>query len=138
MNTRLMKADFHVAKSPANSAFFGSVNSLLDKGGTLDQLVAQHAKLGNGSIPKFNKWKDYLNYQSGDPAMAGFMQTAIGVADDYAKVMGGGQGSDTSRLAVMQSFSNAHNNQQMGAAADAARAAATSQRNARIGRNKTL
>lgn len=132
------EAQFNAAKSSQNVQFFGSANSLLDKGGTLDQLAAQHAKLGNGSIPLFNKWKDYAEYQAGDPALSGFMQTAVGVADDYAKVMGGGTGSDTSRLQVMQSFANAHNPQQMAAAIDAARNAVKSQVSSRIGRNRVM
>ena len=66
------------------------------------------------------------------------MQTAIGVADDYAKVMGGGTGSDTSRLQVLQSFASAHNPQQMQAALDAARGAINSQTRSRIGSNNIL
>lgn len=132
------EAKFNAAKSPGNVQFFGSANSLVDQGGTLDQLKSQYGKLGNGSIPLFNKWKDYVEYEAGDPAMAGFMQTAIGVADDYAKVMGGGTGSDTSRLQVMKSFANAHNPQQMQAAIDAARNAVNSQIRSRIGTNRVM
>lgn len=132
------EAQFNAAKSPSNVQFFGSANSLVDHGGTLDQLQSQYGKLGNSSIPLFNKWKDYLDYQAGDPAMAGFMQTAIGVADDYAKVMGGGTGSDTSRLLVMKSFANAHNPQQMQTAINAARNAVNSQIKNRIGTNRVM
>lgn len=132
------EADFNVAKSQTNNPFFGSAGSLVSKGGTLDQLQENYAKLGNSRIPVFNKFSDYLGYQSGNPALAGFMQTAIGAADDYAKVMGGGNGSDSSRLSVLQSFSNAHNPAQMKAAIDAARAAVGSQIESRIGNNKVL
>lgn len=131
-------AGFKVAGSPAQVAFFGSAKSLTDKGGTLDQLQSQSAKLQNGKIPLFNKVSDYVSYQSGDPAMAGFMQTAIGAADDYAKVMGGGTGSDSARLSVLQSFSNAHNPAQMKAAIDAARGAVGSQIKSRIGNNAVM
>lgn len=132
------EAQFNAAKSTQNVQFFGSANSLLDKDGTLNQLSQQYAKLGNGKIPLFNKWEDYAKYEAGDPALAGFMQTAVGVADDYAKVMGGGTGSDTSRLQVMQSFANSHNPQQMQSALDAARNAVTSQVSARIGKNRVM
>ena len=81
---------------------------------------------------------DYAKFQAGDPALAGFMQTAVGVADDYAKVMGGGTGSDASRLQVMQSFANSHNPAQMQAAINAARNAVTSQVSARIGKNRVM
>jgi hypothetical protein len=132
------EAQFKNAQSNQNLQFFGSANSLLDPQGTLAQLSAQHARLGNGQIPLFNNWEDYMKYQTGDPALAGFMQTALGVADDYAKVMGGGTGSDTSRLQVMHSFANAYNPQQMQAAISAARNAVQSQVSARIGNNRVM
>lgn len=131
-------AEFKIAGNQQNNTFFGNVNSLLEKGGTLDQMAQNYDKLGNGEFPLFNKWKDYLGYQAGDPAMAGYYQTALGVADDYAKVMGGGTGSDTSRLQVMNSFHNAHNPAQMAAAIASARAAVTSQKASRIGGNAFL
>ncbi len=132
------EAQFHAAESNQNVQFFGSANSLLDPTGTLSQLKSQHAQLGNTPFPLLNSVKDYLEYQASDPALAGFMQTAIGVADDYAKVMGGGVGSDVSRLQVLKSFANAHSPQQMDAALSAARNAVKSQVAARIGRNRVM
>jgi hypothetical protein len=138
-NAQKADADFNVAKSPQNSAFFGSANSLTNKGGTLDQLEAQYKKLpGQRKIPAFNSLQDYLSYHSGDPAVAGFMQTALAAADDYAKVVGGGVGSDTSRLQFMQSFSHAHSEAGFKASVDAARAGVGSQQDARIGDNPIL
>ena len=137
-NAQKAEADFNVAKSSANSPFFGSAKSLTDKGGTLDQLAANYKKLPNGALPLFNKLSDYVSYQAGDPAMAGFMQTAIGAADDYAKVMGGGTGTDSARLAVLQSLSHAHNQGQMDAAIQSARDAVGSQIKSRIGNNKAM
>jgi hypothetical protein len=52
--------------------------------------------------------------------------------------MGGGVGTDASRLQVLHSFANAHNPQQMQAAIDAARAAVQSQISARIGKNNVM
>ncbi len=132
------EAQFHAAESNQNVQFFGSANSLLDPTGTLSQLKSQHAQLGNTPFPLLNSVKDYLEYQASDPALAGFMQTAIGVADDYAKVMGGGVGSDVSRLQVLKSFANAHSPEQMDAALSAARNAVKSQVAARIGRNRVM
>ena len=67
-NAAKADADFNVAKLPQNVAFFGSANSLTNKGGTLDQLEAQYKNLPNDrKFPLFNKLQDYLSYQSGDP-----------------------------------------------------------------------
>lgn len=127
-----------VANSPAQNNFFGSANSLLAKGGTLDQLQQNYNKLPNGQFPLFNKVSDYVDYAKGNPATAGFVQTAIGAADDYAKVMGGGHGSDSARLEILHSFAQSHGPEQMKAAIDSARAAVGSQVDSRIGTNKML
>jgi hypothetical protein len=132
------EAQFNVAKSPSNVLFMTSANSLLEPSGTLDQLRDQTDKLLNMKIPKFNSWKNFIEYNIGDPALAGFKQTVIGVADDYAKVMGGGVGSDSSRLEIVNSLSDAHNPEQMEAALDAARKAVASQVRARIGKNRVM
>jgi len=128
----------NVAKSPAQNTFFASANSLIAKHGTLDQLQANYNKLPNGQFPAFNKMADYTSYAEGHPEMAGFMQTAIGAADDYAKVMGGGQGSDSARLEILHSFAASHSPEQMKAAIDSARMAVGSQVKERIGTNKFL
>jgi hypothetical protein len=137
-NAAKADADFNVAKSPQNVNFFGSANSLTNKGGTLDQLEAQYKKLPNGQIPSFNKISDWVSAAAGKGPTAGFAQTAVGVADDYSKVMGGGTGSDTSRLQVLQTLSQAHSPEQFKAAVDAARAAIGSQQDSRIGDNPIL
>jgi hypothetical protein len=137
-NSQKAEADFKVASSPTNVTFFGSARSLTDKGGTLDQLEANYKKLGNGQFPVFNKYKDLVEYQAGDPALAGFRQTLIGAADDYAKVMGGGTGTDSARNEIIASLSNAMNKGQMGAAVQSARDAVMSQQESRIGNNTVM
>ena len=137
-NPQRAESEYKVASSPTNLTFFGSAKSLTDPGGTLDQLQTAYSKLPNGQIPKFNKAADWVAAAAGKGSTAGFAQTAIGVADDYAKVMGGGQGSDTAREEVLKSFSMAHSPQAMEAAIDAARGAVGSQMSSRIGSNKAM
>lgn len=133
---------FKVAQTPANQQFFGNVNSLIAPTGTLSQLQQQYDKLGNVQFPKLNSWEDYLAYQLGEEkagtAMAGFAQTALAVADDYAKVMGGAVGTDTARMDLLKRFSNAHNPAQFQAVVEAARAGIKSQAAERIGHNSLL
>ena len=137
-NPQRAEGEFKVANSPTNLGFFGSAKSLTDTGGTLDQLQAAYNKLPNGQVPKLNKVSDWTAAAAGSGATAGFAQTAIGVADDYAKVMGGGQGSDTSREQVLKTFSAASSPEQIQAAISAARAAVGSQMSSRIGSNKAM
>ncbi len=91
-----------VAKSPQSGQFFGSANSLISKGGTLDQLVEQGAKLPNHNWPVFNKVADAKNYATGHPEVAAYLMTALGTADDYAKVVGGGQPSEHMQMLLCE------------------------------------
>jgi hypothetical protein len=53
-NSQQADAQFQVAKSQANTQFFGSAHSLTDPGGTLDQLQAAGKKLPQGQFPALN------------------------------------------------------------------------------------
>ncbi len=140
---QVREAQFKTAQGPQNVAFFGSANSLLTpKTGTLDLLQDAYNDLGNGQLPIFNKWEDVLAYQAGleksGSAMARFGQLAVGAADDYAKVMGGGVGTDQSRLQVLNSLTNKHNPKEMAGAIAGAKQAVSSQTSERIGTNPVL
>ena len=137
-NPQRAEGEFKAANSPTNIGFFGSAKSLTDPGGTLEQLETAYRKLPNGQIPKLNTVADWKAAASGSGATAGFAQTALGVADDYAKVMGGGQGSDSAREEMLKSFAMASSPQQMEASIDAARGAVGSQMQSRIGSNKAM
>lgn len=125
-------------KQAGNQTFYGSANSLLDQGGTLDQLQSAGAKLGSTAIPKFNSVDQWKQAATGKGAVAGFAQTALGVADDYAKVMGGGQGSDSAREEVLKSIAAAQSPEQRASAIQAARDAVNSQLKSRIGGNNYI
>lgn len=126
-NAQRSEGYFKSAGSEDNVKFFGSAKSLTEDNGTLDQLAQAYKALPNGQVPAFNILSDWKAAASGSGATAGFAQTAIGVADDYAKVLGGGTGSDSAREAVLKSFSMAHSPQQMASAIAAARQAVDSQ-----------
>jgi hypothetical protein len=129
---------FKTASSPTNVQFFGSANSLLDKGGTIDQLMAAYEELPNGRIPIINKAVNWADKTVGGKAPAGFQATAIGLADDYAKVMGGGQGSDSARNEILQSIMMSSSKGQMSATLAGMRAAVTSQVSSRFGNNPVM
>lgn len=128
----------HIAESPAASQFFGSANSLIEKGGTLDKLVELGKKIPQHDFPTLNTVDDWIKLKSGDGPLAGYAAMALGVADDYGKVMGGGNASDSARDAALHLFAKAASPEQRQQAIDATRAAVLSQRNARIGTNQFL
>lgn len=128
-----------IATSAAYSQFFGNTDSLLVKGGTLDQLAARGDALGNTMIPKYNTLANWTKAALGQGPQAAYAATALGVADDYSKVMtGSGQGSDTSRQQALDIIGRDLSPAGRAAAADAIRQAVRSQRQGRIGSNPYL
>jgi hypothetical protein len=131
-------ADYKVASSPANVAFFGSAKSLTDRGGTLDQLADAAKDIPGNKIPVFNTVNDALKASTGSGPIAKYAAVALGVADDYAKVMGGGQGSDTSRTQALQLISKSQSPDQRAGSIEGIRGSVGSQINSRIGNNAVL
>ncbi len=131
-------ADYKVASSPQQVAFFGSAKSLTDKGGTLDQLKDAGKDIPQNDIPVFNTVADAIKASTGSGPIAKYAAIALGVADDYAKVMGGGQGSDTSRTQALNIISAKQSPEQRESSLEGIREAVGSQTNSRIGNNDVL
>lgn len=127
-----------VAKSPAANQFFGSANSLITKGGTLDQLEKLGKNVPQHDWPVLNTVDDWQALARGKGPLAGYAATALGAADDYGKVMGGGNASDHARDAALALFSKAASPEQRAEAIKATRDAVQSQRDSRIGKNQFL
>lgn len=138
-NAQQADAEYKVAGNPSNVVFFGSAKSLTDPAGTLDQLLTAHSALGTTRIPIFNSWDQALEFQAGDPALATYMQTALGVADDYAKVLGGGnQPTKEMQLMQLNAINGKLNEGQISGVVRAMRGTVNSQVNSRIGNNRLL
>lgn len=137
-NPQKAEADLAVAKSPANLAFFGSAKSLTDKGGTLDQLADAAKDIPNGKIPVFNSIADAMEAATGSGPVAKYATILLGVSDDYSKVMGGGQGSDTSRNQALKLAPTSASPEARAASIEGIRGAVGSQINSRIGNNAVL
>jgi hypothetical protein len=137
-NAESAEANFKVASSPANVAFFGSAKSLTDKGGTLDQLANAARDIPSNQVPIFNSVADAVQAASGTGPIAKYAALALGVADDYSKVMGGGTGSDSSRAQALQLIGAKQSPNQRAASIEGIRGAVTSQTNSRIGNNTVM
>lgn len=128
----------HVAKSASANQFFGSANSLIGKGGTLDQLEKLGKNIPQHDFPALNSVDDWQKLARGSGPLAGYAAMALGVADDYGKVMGGGTASDHARDAALHLFSQAASPEQRAQAVQATRGAVQSQRDGRIGTNQFM
>lgn len=137
-NPQEAEAQFDVAKSPTNTGFFGSAGSLVSKGGTLDQLQNVAKSIPQNQIPALNTLEDWTKAAGGNGPLAHYASTALGVADDYSKVMGGGQGSDTSRLAALNLINKNASPEARAGAIEGIRDAVGSQMESRIGKNPVL
>ena len=137
-NAQEAEANFNVAKSQANTAFFGSAKSLTDKGGTLDQLLEAAKDIPHGQIPVFNSVADAMKAASGSGPLAKYAAVALAVSDDAAKVQGGGTGSDTSRLQNLNLIPANASNEARAGAVQGIRGGVNSQINSRIGNNPVM
>lgn len=137
-NAQEADANFKVAQSPANVAFFGSAGSLVSKGGTLDQLEAAGRDIPQGKIPALNSIADWTKAATGSGPLAKYASLALGAADDYAKVMGGGQGSDTSRQQALDLFKANLSPEGRAGSVSGVRGAVNSQAVSRIGSNPIM
>lgn len=137
-NAQAADAQFDVAKSPANTAFFGSAKSLTDPGGTLDQLAQTAKSIPSNQIPAFNTIADWEKAATGSGPIAKYASQALGVADDYSKVMGGGQGSDASRMSALNLVGAKLSPDQRAQSIEGIRGAVGSQMTSRIGNNPVL
>lgn len=124
-----------LASSAANSQFFGNTDSLLVKGGTLDQLTKAYAGLGNTQIPAINKLDNLRKASVGNGPIAAAYAAQLAVADDVSKVISGGAGSDNSRQQVLDIMARDLSPEGQTAAINQIRDSIRSQRNGRIGIN---
>jgi hypothetical protein len=131
-------ADFTVAKSPAQVAFFGSAKSMTDPGGTIDQLKAIGKQLPQGELPVWNSIADIYKAQTGSGPVAHYAATLIGVADDYAKVTGGGQGTEGMQKFIMSLAPAKASPEARDGALEGFRDSVDSQVKSRIGNNSVL
>lgn len=125
-----------VLKNTANQTFFGSARSLVQSNGMLDQLKKAHDALGNTKIPVFNKYADWVAYHAGSDALAAYKAAVLGAADDYAKVVGGGNPTDSARQAAADQFIYELNQGQFDKSVETSRNAVRSQVEGRIGTNR--
>lgn len=137
-NAQKAEGDFKIASSPALAQFFGSAKSLTDPGGTLDQLKAAAKDIPQNQIPVFNTVADAIKASTGSGPIAKYAALSLGVADDYSKVMGGGQGSDTSRTQALGLIAAKQSPEQREASIEGIRGAVGSQINSRVGNNQQL
>jgi hypothetical protein len=79
-----------------------------------------------------------MKASGGSGPIAKYASIALGVADDYSKVMSGGQGSDTSRSQALQLLSAKQSPEQRAASLEGIRGSVNSQINSRVGNNAVL
>jgi hypothetical protein len=137
-NAQQAEAQYEVAKSPTNTAVFQSVKSLTAPGGTLDQIQAAAKDIPQGQIPALNSIADWTKAATGNGPMAKYAALAVGAADDYSKVMGGGTGSDSSRQAALNLFKANMSPEARQGTIDGVRGAVNSQWASRIGQNPVM
>lgn len=124
-----------VAASPRNETLFGSSRSIIEAGGTADQIVALGQQLPDTGWPRLNSYADWLEAEKDHGAFSGYASMSLGLADDYGKVMGGGAASDRARDHALSLLAAAHTQDARVAAVREIVNATMSQRKGTIGNN---
>ena len=137
-NAPAADAQYSIAKSATNQAFFGSAKSLTDPGGTLDQLAEVGKTIPQNQMPALNKLADWEKAATGSGPIAKYATIALGVADDGAKVMGGGVATDSGREQILKNIGAQLSPEQRAGALQGMRGSVNSQIASRIGANSVL
>jgi hypothetical protein len=106
--------------------------------GTLAQLERQSKVLGNTTFPDFNSLKQWTQQHIGEPGVPAFQATLFGVADESAKILGGGTATVEGFKQAEAILNRCFSNQQMDAAIAAVRGNLANRGNALIGDNVYL
>lgn len=125
-----------VLKNASSQAFYGSANSLLGPSGTIHQAAVAGMQIPQNQFPIINKVEDWEKLARGQGPLAGYAATILGVADDYGKVMGGGNASDTARTQALNLIGASQSPEQRQAALTSIQHSVESQLDARIGTNR--
>lgn len=133
-----LEGRYKAAEASSNVVFFGSANSLLDPGGTLGLLADKGKEIPQSKVPKLNTIEDWEKLATGNGPLAGYASYALGVADDYGKVMGGGTASDTARNQALKLLDPSLSPAQRKESIDGIRNSVTSQVRGRIGTNPIM
>lgn len=132
------QVEFDNAHEASNVPFFGSAHSLTDPNGNLDHLAKAGEKLPNGPFPAFNSIADWAAAKAGSGTVAKFAAVALGVADDYAKVMGGGKADDSAREQALKIIAENQSPEARKQAIEGIRETINSQTESRIGKNPIM
>ena len=108
------------------------------QGGTLDQLAEAGKAIPQNQMPVLNKLADWEKAATGSGPIAKYATIALGVADDGAKVMGGGVATDSGREQILKNIGAQLSPEQRAGALQGMRGSVNSQIASRIGANSVL
>jgi hypothetical protein len=109
-----------------------------NRGGTLSQLLNQSKVLGNTTFPDFNSMKNWTDQHIGDPGVPQFQATLLTVADEMAKIMGGGNATVEGIRQAQEILNKSFSNQQMDGAVKSVRGAMANRGNSLVADNRYM
>ena len=89
--------DFKYANQKSTQDTMNMINGITERNGSLDIAVQQAKQLPRVNEATVNKIFTLGQEEFQDPRLSNFHTSMLGLADEYSKVMGGGQGTDASR-----------------------------------------
>ena len=96
-NIAQASTDFKYANQKSTQDTMNMINGITERNGSLDIAVGQAKQLPRVNEATVNKLFTLGQEEFQDPRLSNFHTSMLGLADEYSKVMGGGNGTDDSR-----------------------------------------
>jgi len=133
-----MHRDWDYAKNTRVKDTLGNIRSLNEPNGALDVTERAAQKLPQLDSQTINKVFSRVKTEFGNPDITAFQTSLLDFADLYAKIMGGGVGTDTSRQQALDLLKDAYSKHQLDSAFDIINQDLNARARGVIGRNRYL
>lgn len=132
------QADYKFANLGTTQNTMKMINGMTDPGGSIE--IARNAAKALPKYPEatINKMFNATATEFGSKEATDFHTSLLGLADEYAKVMGAGQGSDLSRQQALDLLKAEYSRGQLGGAINIIQKDLAARRSAVIGNNRYL
>jgi len=132
------QTDFHYANQRGTKDTLGMVRSVTENRGSLEIAESAAATLPQLNSTMINEVFNKVAGSFGDKRITDFQTALLGLADEYAKVMGGGVASDTARQQALDLLKDGYSKGQFKGAFDIIRKDLDARARGIIGKNRYL
>jgi hypothetical protein len=132
------ESEYKYASNSTNQNVLKLVNGVTDKGGSLDIALDAAKALPGMDSQTLNKVFNTTKTEFGNKALSDFQTAMLGLSDEYAKIMGGGNATVAGQQQALDILKAAYAKNQMAGAATIVRKDIAARQRGIIGKNRFL